>query len=188
MMSVDVIRREIGRAAAGARHAFRGLLGSLDKTKRVQLANLEGTAGEALAAMELFQQFGFSSALPSGTQVIVLPLGGKTSAAVIVASENTAFRFQLGTDGETVIYNQWGDRVHLKAGGVMDVVATSRVNVTAPLVTMSGSLQVVGDITAGGDVKDQNGAKSMSGMRAVFNGHTQPLSTGGTANLPSVGM
>ena len=226
MMGVDVIRREVERAKAGVRQAFRGLLGSLDKAKRVQLANLDGVAGEALPAMELFQQFGFTSAPPAGTQLIVLPLGGKTSAAVIVASEHGAYRLQLGADGECAIYNQWGDHVWLKQNGEMvavasakitatapivninaatsvtvtspniKLVASTKIEVTSPLVTMSQDLQVAGlitaanlgssgsitatnNITAGGDVADQGGTKTMRGMRTVYNTHNHANPEGG---------
>jgi hypothetical protein len=46
---------------------------------------------------------------------------------------------------------------------------------------------VGGNITAVGEVADAGGTKTMSGMRAVFNGHTQPVSAG-TAQAPSAGM
>lgn len=189
-MSLDIIRREIARGMASSRQAFRGLLGSVDKTKRVQLASLEGLNGEALQGAELFQHFGFTSAPPAGTQVIVLPLGGKTSAAVLVATENGNYRLQLGADGECAIYNQWGDHVWMKQNRVIDVTAALSVDFTTPTVNMSGALHVVGNITSDAsiqaalDVKDQNGAKSMAGMRAVFNGHTQVVS-GGTAVAPA---
>jgi phage baseplate assembly protein V len=190
---IDIIRREISRAGNSTRQAFRGLLGSVDKTKRVQLATLEGLNGEALQATELFQHFGFTSAPPAGSQVIVLPLGGKTSAAVIVATENGSYRLQLGADGECAMYNQWGDHVYMKQNRVIDVTAGVSVDLTTPLVNMSGALHVVGNITcdaniqAAAEVKDQNGAKSMSGMRGVFNTHTQVVS-GGTAAAPVGGM
>lgn len=171
-MTLDIIRREISRSLAGVRQAFRGVLGSVDKTKAVQLVNLEGLSGEALQATELFQHFGFTSAPPAGTQVIILPLGGKTSAAVIVATENGNYRLQLGADGEAAMYNEWGDHVWLKQGGVMEVVAATTVAITSPAVTLSGSLHVVGNITSDADIGDQGGTKTMAGMRGVFNPHT----------------
>lgn len=193
-MSLDIIRREIARGLAGARQAFRGVIGSLDKAKRVQLVNLEGLNGEALQATELFQQFGFTSAPPAGTQVIVLPLGGRTSAAVLIATENGSYRLQLGADGEAALYNQWGDHVWLKKGGRMEVVASTEVAITSPLVTMSGDLHVVGkinsdsDITAAGDVADQGGVKTMAGMRTAHNTHEHPDPQGGVVGLPTVLM
>jgi phage baseplate assembly protein V len=191
---IDIIRREIARAGNSTRQAFRGLLGSLDKTKRVQLATLEGLNGEALQATELFQHFGFTSAPPVGTQVIVLPLGGKTSAAVLVATENGNYRLQLGADGECAIYNQWGDHVWLKQNRRMELVSALSVDITTPDVNMSGRLNVAGNITGGADiqaaaeVKDQGGTKSMSGMRNVYNNHTHSDPQGGSVSTPSAGM
>ena len=66
-----------------------------------------------LEAAELFQQFGFTSGVPAGSELIVLPLGGKTAHSVIVATENGAYRVQVG-GGEVCVYNQWGAKITLK--------------------------------------------------------------------------
>jgi len=153
----DVIRREIGRALASVRSALRGVLASVNKTAKVQLVDLEAMSGEQLKAMELFQHFGFTSAPPAGAQIIVLPLGGRTSAAVVVASEHGTFRFQLGADGEACVYNQWGDRIHLRQDRTIHVVsqakvlietaqleihATTSVAITTPQMTVTASTGV----------------------------------------------
>lgn len=214
---LDAMRREIGRAAAGARLAYRGLLAGLQLAKKVQLASGEGLAGEQLDRLELFQQFGFTSAPPEGTQLIVLPLGGRSSAAVIVATEHGAFRFQLGEAGEACVYNQWGDRIHLRQDRTIHVVseakvlietdqvqinAATSVTITTPQFTVDASDGVAlntptvaasdnvtagADITANGEVADAGGAKTMSGMRGVFNGHVHP-ETGSNTNVSPTPM
>lgn len=200
MMGLETIRKEIARAAAGTRQAFRGVLGGLDRSKRVQLVTLEGLNGEPLQGTELFQHFGFRSAPPAGTQVIILPLGGKTSAAVIVATEHGNYSLQLGADGETAIYNQWGDHVWLKQSRVMELVAAVRVDITTPMVNMSGDCHVVGNITtdanihasgsivADQEIADQGGAKSMGGMRAIYNAHDHLNPEGGRVGHDQVQM
>jgi phage baseplate assembly protein V len=184
---IDQMRREVQRALSGMRGAVRGVLNSLTLTQRVQRVNAEALAGEMLQNVELFQQFGFTSAPPAGTQVILLPLGGRTSASVVVATEHGAYRMQLNAQGEAAMYNQWGDHVWLQEDGTARVVARLGVDIVTPLTTISGDLEVGGNITAVGDVADAGGTKTMSGMRAVFNGHTQPVSAG-TAQAPSAGM
>lgn len=201
---VEAMRRQVERAAASARLAFRGLLTGLQLTPKVQLASGEGLAGEQLDRVELMQQFGFTSAPPAGTQLIVLPLGGRSSAAVIVATEHGAYRFQLDQAGEACLYNQWGDFIHLKADRSIHVVsqakvlietdqvqinAASSVTITTPQFTVDASGGVAlntptvaasdnvmagADITAAGEVADAGGAKTMSGMRATFNSHVHP--------------
>lgn len=191
---IEHMRREIQRALAGTRTAMRAVLkGSMTLGTRVQRLNAEALAGEILQDVELMQQFGFVSGLPEGTQLIVIPLGGRTSAAVVVASEHGSYRFKVDHDGEAAVYNQWGDSVHLKKDRSIRVTAEAKVVLDTPLTEMTGDLSVAGsissgaDITAAGDVSDQGGTKTMAGMRDTFNGHTQPVS-GGIAQPPGSGM
>lgn len=217
---LGAIRREIDRAAAGARLAFRGLLAGLQLNKKVQLASGEGLAGEQLDRLELFQQFGFTSAPPAGTQLIVVPLGGRSSAAVVVATEHGTYRFQLGQAGEACVYNQWGDRIHLRQDRTIHVVSEAKVlietdqveihaatsmtittpqftvdasggvTLNTPTVDASGNVTAEADITAGGEVADAGGTKTMSGMRVVFNGHVHPENNapGGSTNASPTPM
>lgn len=208
MSMSEMIAREVRRGLAGTRSAWRGLLSSLQRGTQVQLAALEGLPGEQLKGIELFQHFGFTSAPPSGSQLIMAPLGGRTSATVIVASEHGSYRFVLGADGEACVYNQWGDHVHLRADrsirmvaqakvvietDELELVAASSVTITTAQMTVNASAGVQlttpavtasGDITAGGDVGDTAGAKTMAGMRGVFDAHTH-TETNAPTNLTS---
>lgn len=202
--TLDAVARQVQRMLAGTRQALRGVRTALLRTSKIQLLSAEGLAGEQLDRHELFQQFGFTSAPPAGTQVIVLPLGGRTSAAVVVATEHGSYRFQLGADGEVAVYNQWGDHVHLRADrsirlvaqakvvidtDVVEINATSSmtintpelivdaatvVELNTPLVDASTAITAGADITAAGHVADAGGTKTMAGMRGVFNAHIHP--------------
>lgn len=216
---LDVVRREIGRAATGARLAYRGLLAGLQLAQKIQLASGEGLAGEQLDRIELMQQFGFTSAPPAGTQLIVVPLGGRSSAAVIVATEHGAYRFQLGAAGEACVYNQWGDRVHLRQDRTIHMVSQAKVlietdqveinaatsvtvttpqftvdasggvDLNTPTVAASADITAGADITAAGEVADAGGAKTMSGMRGVFDAHVHPENdSGGPTGSPTTPM
>jgi phage baseplate assembly protein V len=151
MSGVETIRREIQRAMAGSRQAFRGVLQSLKPTTRVQRAQVAGLAGEVVPDAELMQHFGFTSRVPSGAQLVVLPVGGKTSQSVVVATEHGSFRIALAADGETCIYSQWGDRVYLKADRSILVQAAAKVEVQAPLATFSGNVQIAGNLQVQGN-------------------------------------
>lgn len=196
---IEVIRREIARFMAGMRPALRAVLkGGVTRT-RVQRLNAEALAGETLRDVELMQQFGFTSAPPEGTQLVLIPLGGRTSAAVVVATEHGAYRFKVDNQGEAALYNQWGDVVHLKQDRSMRVAAALKVRLETPLTEISGNATIAGNldvagnvhgaanITADGNVGDQGGTKTMAGMRDAFNTHTQVVS-GGVAQPPAGGM
>lgn len=184
-MSPSQIREQIARAMAGMRAAFRGVLGQLKPSTPIQTASVDGLAGEALPGVEVWQHFGFTSTPPDGTHVIVVPLGGRSSASVIVATEHAAYRLQLTELGEAAIYNQDGDHVWIKRGGRIEVKASVEVSIDSPLTTMTGDLAVGGNIAAVGTITDKLGAggKSMDQMRDTYNGHTH-----GSSPTPSQAM
>lgn len=190
---IDQIRREVARGLAGARGAVRAVLAGISLAQRSQRVQAEALAGEQLQDVELMQQFGFSSAPPDGAQLIVLPLGGRTSASVVVATEHGAFRVKLNNQGEAVIYNQWGDLVHLRKDRSIRVVAALKVVMETPLLTVTGAIHAGGNITtdqsvtATLDVRDAGGTKSMAGMRTTYNGHTH-TETNSVTNPPNQGM
>lgn len=102
-----------GKAALAVRTAFRATLSGLRTSPPVQLVQAKALAGETLQNLELFQQFGFTSGPPEGTEMIIVPLGGKTSHGVIIATEHGSFRVRVA-QGETSVYNQWGAKITLK--------------------------------------------------------------------------
>jgi phage baseplate assembly protein V len=202
---IDAIRREISRALNGLRFAFRVEARSINRGSPVQLVSVDGLQDEPLPNLELFQQFGFVSAGPAGTQYIAVPLGGRTSACVLVAGEHGAFRFTVNEDGEAAIYNQWGDFIHLRADRTIHAKSAVKVLLETPLVettsdmVVGGSLQVAQsvqagtsitagtDITAAGDVTDGAATgtpHAMSGMRATYDGHDHNLPGGGISSVP----
>lgn len=110
----------IRSALRGIRLAFRGRLTRVKSGLSIQQVQLKGLAGEQLQDAELFQHFGFTSCPPAGTQCIVLPIGGQTSHAIIIATENGAYRLQVAS-GEMAIYSEEGAFVHIKKGRIVEV-------------------------------------------------------------------
>jgi phage baseplate assembly protein V len=188
---MDLVRREIARALSALRMPLRAVQRTIDTAPNVQRVGAEGIASESLQGMELFQQFGFTSGVPDGTQLIVLPLGGRTSAAVVIATENGTYRFKVDK-GEAAIYNQWGDVIHLKSDRTIHMKSDLKVVVESPLAQFTGDIEAAnihssGNVVADGNVADQGGEKTMAGMRSAFNTHTQVV-TGGVAQAPGGGM
>lgn len=78
---------------------------------------------------------------------------------------------------------------------LVKIIAATKVEMTTPLVEMSGNLVVTGNITGANvtavtNVADQNGAKTMAGMRSTYNAHTHPENGtgGGTTSAPNQSM
>lgn len=180
----QVMRQTAERAGQRVRMAFRGKLSRLDATAVLPTAQVEGLAGEAVAA-ELMQHYGLSSAPLAGSEVILLPVGGDSGHSVIIASIDGRYRIQL-QPGEVAIYTDEGDHVHMQRGRIIEVVtetllvkAGTKVRFETPLVEMSQDLNVENDAHADGDVSD--GIRAMADDRQIYDGHTHPVSGSSTA-------
>lgn len=101
-------------------------------------------------------EFGFSSGLPAGTDVLIACIGGDRSSGIVIATNNSAYRHSGLNPGETVIYSQWGQFVKLTQSGIevqangqaVDVKQATQVTIEAAQGVMMKTplLQCTGDI------------------------------------------
>lgn len=142
-------------------------------------------------------EFGFSSGLPAGSDVVLAFIGGDRSNAVVIATNNQAFRHTGLKPGETVIYNQWGMYVKLTETGIeveardqpvkvsnattVTVVATEKIRLETP------DLLVTGNITDNCDAQ----TATLKDLRDAYNRHdhaVEHVESGGdtiTSNAPT---
>ncbi|MEO6920525.1 MAG: phage baseplate assembly protein V [Collimonas sp.] len=165
---------------------------------RVTAGNDDGNVQKLqiqLGAMEIrddtprLAEYGFSSYPPMESDVVAIFVGGDRSNGIIIATGNQTYRFKSLKEGECVIHDNLGQSVYLSKGGIvvngagLPVVVTNTPSITldTPTVhatgnmTVDGNLNVGKNIVAQGDISDAGGAKSMSGMRQVYDGHGHPL-------------
>lgn len=151
---IGSMQKQIARGIGQVRHSFLGLVAR----GSAQLLQLTGFADEVLDEIELIQQVGFSSYIPDGCRVVVVPLQGKTARSVVIATDDAPIVVHV-EQGEVCIYDQFGHSVWLKQDGTH----------------IEGNLFVHGkviadeDVQAKGEVIDQKG--SMQVMREIYNGH-----------------
>ena len=156
----------INKAASQIRQTFLGLV-ARGGSKVLQL---KGFSDETLQEVELIQQVGFSSYIPEGAKVVVLPLQGKTAKSVVVATTGGAVVVNVAK-GETCIYDQFGHQVLLYKDGIKMMGN----------VEIIGGLKVSENIESKGEVSDKTG--SMQQMRVTYNIHLH-----GSSPPPSVQM
>lgn len=160
------ITRLIGQQARNVqrsvRQAFRGIA-ARNSHKGAQIGvELQGLAGERVSG-ELFQHYGFVSGPLPGAEYIVLPVGGKSAHAVVIASGDGRYRVEVA-DGEVALYTDEGDRIHMKRGRLIEVITDTFVVKASTKIVLETPL-----VDATGDVKDK--VRTMQADRDLYNQH-----------------
>ncbi|MCK9051371.1 phage baseplate assembly protein V [Haemophilus influenzae] len=172
------LSQAIQQRAQGAvdeiRQAFRGVLHLVKSADNIQKVQASGLADETLQDVELMQQFGFTSVPPANTQAVILPIGGQTTHGIVIATENGSFRLKNLQGGEVAIYDESGSSIVLKKGrlieidcDVLKINATTKVDISSPLVETD---QV---FTAQGQINGNGGMAVQGGSGASFTGNVQ---------------
>lgn len=211
---MEAIERRLQRALAGVRQAYRATLQSFrHRAQGSMLVRGEGLPGETLPDLELIGQAGLASGLPAGTQLVVLPIGGRTTHSVVIATEWGAYRVQVG-EGEVALHHltEPNCHVHLRAGRVVkirgariELEADTEILLKAPTVTsqaathahtgqvtVAGLLSGAGGIAfsggSGGSVGTVNGSLGITGDATIggksYLGHTHSGDSGGVTGPP----
>ena len=183
-MDVKTVKGLIKQGLGGVRQAFRGTIKNTNVNTENQTVSGEGLDGEALPDLEHLQHYGQASRAPDGKQYIAIPLGGKTSHAVIVAVQGDQVMVGKLAPWESIQYSSGGGYIHSKADGNHYVKGDLHVE---GKVVATQSVEAGTDVVAKNDVKDNGGMHSMSGMRATFNGHDH-TETDSVTNKPNQQM
>lgn len=130
-----------------------------------------------VASAHRLAEFGFSSGLPVGTDVVLAFLGGDRSNPVIIATNHQGYRHSDLNPGETVMYNQWGLYIQLTEAGVIidakgqDLTVNNAKNLTATATEqvklITPKLLVTGDVIDNCETND----KTLKQLRDTYNGH-----------------
>lgn len=165
----DIIDDRIRRFLNAMRKPFRMVIDRVTTGKGVKKVSGEGLSREPVEDVELFQHYGFCSCPPGGTMAVVVPLGGVSSHAMIVATEHAAFGVDLAT-GESAMYHKEGHFVHMKNGRIVQVDCdTYRVRCKRYEVTATEGANVETPKLAASHVMEVNGALVGKGGLALSN-------------------
>ena len=180
--------RDMSRMVAPIKNAMvnmiaRAVIAAINDGTGIQSAQVKILEGESRDEVERFQQYGFTSVPLPGAEGVVIFVGGNRDHALLVNVDDRRYRPKNLAAGEVQIYNHVGDYVHIKADGTMKVVASTKVEVTCPLVEMSGDLRVKGYI-----IDDyENNSNTMGDMRQIYNQHDHN-ETNSVTNEPNQSM
>jgi phage baseplate assembly protein V len=170
---------------SGVRNAFRGVLAMVSSDSSVQFVQGEGLAGETMQDNELFQHYGYTSNPPAGTMAVVVPVGGRTSHGIVIATEHSTYRLKALRQGEVALYTDEGAKIVLKRGRIIEaecdvyrvnckvyeINAAEKSDFNTPMVTASQ------EFTAEKQIHGNGGMAIKGGTGASFQGNVSQ--TGG---------
>ncbi|MDH4745817.1 phage baseplate assembly protein [Sphingomonas sp. CBMAI 2297] len=148
-----------------------------DDSKEVQLVQLtEGFVGTGGAnritdKVPRVMEFGFTSTLPEGSEIVVIRGNGERSRSIAIASQHRDSRPTDLKAGDTAIYDVRGRIMKLTADGIEIDAAGGPVTIkNASKVRCECDVETTGDVISRAD-----GTKvSLNKLYDAYNAHTHP--------------
>lgn len=175
----------------------RGTVLLVNAALKMQSLQIRLMANEPISDIEHFEPYGYTSRAKKGAEAIAVFFDGDRSHGVVLCVADRRYRIKGLEEGEVALYDDQGQSVILKRDGIVIngggkpvlVTDTPAITLDAPMVTVTGNLQVNQNIVATGDISDHVN-KSMSAMRAVYGGHdhNEHGTGGGVTSNPNQGM
>ncbi|WP_140918458.1 phage baseplate assembly protein V [Limnobaculum xujianqingii] len=176
MSTLAEISKQVNRQLNGIRQAFRGVLTRVNSTGAAQAVQAEALNNEPLQDVEYFQHYGLTSNPPAGTAAIMLPLNGKTSYSIVIATEHGQYRLQGLKSGEVAIYTDEEAKIVLKRGRIIEVDcdiyrvnclsfevnASDKTDFNTPMLTTSEQMTAKAKITGQGGMAISGGNGGVS--------------------------
>ncbi|EPP1687172.1 phage baseplate assembly protein V [Klebsiella michiganensis] len=122
-----------------------------------QNLQVQSLADETNDDVERFQNYGFTSVPPAGSEAIVVAVGGRRGGLVAIAVEDKGSRPRNGEEGDVILYHQEGHVIVLKKNGLAEIrvkkinliaeescdIIGKQINITGP-TSFSEDIQVQG--------------------------------------------
>ena len=150
--------RYIDRLLAPIRRRITGMITRAlvtDVVENLQRQNIQVKmhANESADNIERFQNYGFSSVPPPGSEAILAALGGNLANLIALAVEDKKVRPQ-GESGDVFLYHQEGHKIRLTKDGKIVITATDVIfealnsyTIISPETLIQGPLHVTGGIS-----------------------------------------
>ncbi|GAB0119486.1 phage baseplate assembly protein domain-containing protein [Acidisoma sp. 7E03] len=149
----------------------RGLVHAVNDNGGKQTIEVETHDGRVLSAVPVYFPFGFSSRVPAaGAVAPVLAAGGDQSDPIALPPENPgAARFGNLADGESVMYDLAGNRLHFRNGELAELIAV-KVLIHTQQATVTSEEEAIINLPQGGVINGdlvQNGNLTVNGDLGV---------------------
>lgn len=120
----------------------RAILRLADDSAGSQMVQVDLLADETSGDLEHLQAYGLTSVPLAGADGLFLSVAGSRSNGVVLAVGDRRYRLTGLQKGEVALYDDQGQKVHLKRDGI-SIETTHKVTVTAPhVVVISDDVQL----------------------------------------------
>lgn len=145
----------------------RAVLTLVDDTQKTQEVQLNLLADETLSGLERFQDYGFTSNPFPGAEAIAAFIAGNRTQGVVLVVGDKRYRLTGLVTGEVALHDDQGqtiiihrDRIEITAPTI-NLIASSQINITTPVVNLNGKMVATGDVVANGISLDNHKHKDV---------------------------
>lgn len=130
--------------------AMRGLVQAVDDTGPMQTVTVVTHDGMVRSGIEVYQPFGLATnGVAVGSVVQLTAMGADPGDLVAQPLVTPGLRFGNLASGEVVLYDSTGDRVALRNGGIVQILAATQIELAVGAVTITATAAGV-TVTVGG--------------------------------------
>lgn len=184
-MSLEYIKRCIRQLLV------RGLVKLTKDSGDIQELQVSTYADDVTNKVERFSEFGFSSNVPLNSECVVVAIGSSKEHSIVVATNHRKSRPKDIPVGSTMIYDQAGNKIHIKNDGTIEVVASTKVTVDAPDAEFTGNVKIKGNLVVEGTSNLQQDVSADSNLTvggdATIGGNNAVTGDVTAANVAAVG-
>jgi phage gp45-like len=185
MSLLDVVNRAIQPYVTRFRNLIvRAVVGRVDDSTKWQRVDIEAMVFERLTGVPVFQPYGFACnpAAPdndSNPEALVLRVGGKADAPVVIAISDIRHRLRNLAVSEVAVYSAQGQTIIMKNNGEIVITAAPGAKIRLESdTTVDADLVVTGDVHSQGTVKgDTDCVTGSISLKGHVHAGTDPLST-----------
>lgn len=95
----------------------KALIEAVADGKQIQLVKISGLDNETQSDIERVQEYGMTSNPPTGSEAVVLYVGGSKDHGIVIKTDSGEFRVQSLASGEVCVYSQFGQKILLDQNG-----------------------------------------------------------------------
>ncbi len=126
-----------------------GVIRHVDDTGDCQMVQVAISQLETRDTTPVAYHFGYAACPPIGATAVLTFASGDRSAGIATATHDAPTRPRNLLPGELMIYDSTGNRVYLRQGGTIEIIAATKVHMTTPRLEVTGDVLVNGDVVAG---------------------------------------